>query len=376
MLETLVCHPSELSDRDTEAWSGFQAASPFFESPLLGPAFAKAVGEVRSDARVAVYRRDGRPVAFLPHHRRPWGFARPIGAPFSDYHALVGAPDDPLGAVEALRGARLAAFRFGGLIDPAARFAGAVASTDIGYRVVAHGPAEAARVLGGLGRNGIRNQRRYRRKLERLGPLRIVADPDRLAFEALLEWKRDQIRRTGMQDFLAADWVRSLLGRLFDAREGPFQGLALGLYAGERLVCGHFGVRQGGVYHPWIGASDPAFRGYSAGFIHQWMAIEAMPSLGLGVYDLGPGAGHWKARFANDLTTIGAGLAIAGGWRTPPVLAALPLAERARRRLDQIAATQLTFSGRLKGVAEALGGYGRRLESRNGATGASPGRAA
>jgi CelD/BcsL family acetyltransferase involved in cellulose biosynthesis len=371
MLETLVCHPSELSDRDTQAWSGFQAASPFFESPLLGPHFAKAVGEVRADARVAIYRRDGRPVAFLPHHRRPWGFARPIGAPFSDYQALVGAPHDPLTGVEALRGASLAALRFGGLIDPAARFAGAVASTEVGYRVVAHGEAEAARVLAGLGRNGVRNQRRYRRKLERLGPLRMVADPDRSALEVLLGWKQDQIRRTGMQDFLAADWVRTLLGRLFDAREGPFQGLALSLYAGDTQVCGHFGIRQGGVYHPWIGASDPAFRGYSAGFIHQWMAIEAMPSLGLRIYDLGPGAGHWKARFANDLTTIGAGLATAGGWRAPPVLAAFPLVDRARRRLDQIAATQLTLTGRLRGVAQALASYGRRLESRNGAADAS-----
>ncbi len=31
----------------------------------------------------------------------------------------------------------------------------------------------------------------------------------------------------------------------------------INLYAGDKLVAGHFGVRQGDVYHPWIASTDP-----------------------------------------------------------------------------------------------------------------------
>src|ERR1700761_3089936 len=88
-LEAEIVHPAELSRVDIAAWRRLQAAEPAFGSPLLGPDFAQAVGAVRPDARVAVYRRAGHAIGFLAHHRRPGGFARPIGAPFCDYHALV-----------------------------------------------------------------------------------------------------------------------------------------------------------------------------------------------------------------------------------------------------------------------------------------------
>ena len=86
-----VCHPSALSDRDLQAWRELQQGAAGFHSPLLGPGFARAVGEVRGDTRVAVWRRGGRAIGFLPHHIRPGRLARPVGGPFSDYHAQTSA---------------------------------------------------------------------------------------------------------------------------------------------------------------------------------------------------------------------------------------------------------------------------------------------
>ncbi|MHB8528429.1 MAG: GNAT family N-acetyltransferase [Caulobacteraceae bacterium] len=381
MFETRVVHPSELTDREVAAWSAMQALEPKFASPLLGPHFARAVGNVREDARVALYGRGGRLVGVLPHHRRPLGFARPIGAPFSDYHGLVTGRAEGLSGPEALSAARLAAFKFSGLVDPFGVF-GQPPDADArgggkGYRIVLGDEASAYfAALGRGSRNRSRNYRRYSEKLRQdFGPLRMVSHEDRGALEELLAWKRGQIERTGVQDFLGGNWAAALLADVFHSREGPLQGLALSLFAGERQVAGHFGVRLGAHFHPWIGASDPALDAYSPGLVHQWMAIEAMPELNLRVYDLGPGAGHWKALFANSEVPIGEGLATADGpagryakgrerlWALPG-LVSHPIAERLRRRLDQIAQSELTLSGRVAGVVNAIAGYDRRTASR------------
>ena len=373
-----VLHPSELTRRDLGAWRELQAATPVFGSPLLGPDFAAAVGEVRADTRVAVLRRGGQAVGFLPHQRRPTGFARPIGAPFSDYHALVSAPGESLSGPEVLGAARLSAFRFTGLIDPFGVFdQGAVSRTDA-YQIEIDGSAGAyLERLSSDSRNRLKNYRRYHQKLERdLGPVRLVAhDASPAAFEQLLAWKRDQTRRTGVQDFLRAAWTRRLLKLLFESQTGSFRGLMVSLYAGDTLVCGHFGVRLGDQFHPWIGASDHSLRAHSPGMVHQWMAIEAMPALGLCTYDLGPGFDHWKRMFARSALPVAAGLAtaaspagqLAGSFEkvwSLPLVGRLEAAARLRRRLDQIAVTELSLGGRVHGLVNAIAGYERRMTSR------------
>lgn len=355
-----------------------QAATPAFASPLLGPDFAQAVGEVRQDARVAVWRRDGAPVGFLAHHRRPTGFARPIGAPFCDYHALVSTPDFDLPASEVLASARLTALRLSGLVDPFGVFSQAAAATEAAYAITLTGAGEDyLQDLKAQSANRAKNFRRYFRKLETdIGKVTLKApDQDRHAFAQLVEWKRQQLARTGMHDFLQPQWTLALLDNLFDRQAGDFQGLMISLYAGGRLVAGHFGVRLNGVFHPWISAMAPELESYSPGFVHQWMAIAAMTDLGLHTYDLGPGSDHWKKLFTTATTEVGLGLATAAGlgghlagaaegvWAVPP-LAGAPMASRVRNRLDQIATMELTMGGRVWGVINAVTAFERRNADR------------
>ena len=63
--------------------------------------------------------------------------------------------------------------------------------------------------------------------------------------------------RTGLHDFLAVPWAAALMRGLFAERTPAFGGQMLSLYAGDSLVAAHFGARQGGWFHPWIGAYDP-----------------------------------------------------------------------------------------------------------------------
>jgi CelD/BcsL family acetyltransferase involved in cellulose biosynthesis len=373
-LEAELVHPGALTPADVAAWRSLQAAEPAFASPLLSVDFAQAVGAVRTDARVAVYRRGSRTIGFLAHHRRPGGFARPIGAPFCDYHALISAQDAALGPGEALQAARLGALRLTGLIDPFDSFAASVKTRMPGHRIVLGGTSQAYldALWAGSG-NRLKNYRRYRRALEKAaGPIRVVGDDrDPEAFERLLAWKSEQFERTGLHDFLAVPWAAALMRGLFKDRTEAFGGQMLSLYAGGDLVAAHFGARQGGWFHPWISAFDPDLRAHSPGTVHQVEAIGAMTDLGLTTYDLGPGEDHWKSQFTNENEEVGAGLAVAPNfagaiarssdrfWTLPPLRDAAVVG-RVRNRLDQIAALELTLSGRMQGAAYALTTQRRR----------------
>jgi CelD/BcsL family acetyltransferase involved in cellulose biosynthesis len=364
MLSAETYHPSELAEPDAVQWRALQAAYADFANPLLGPDFARAVGKVRDDARVSVFRRDGRVVGFLAYHLRPGGFVRAIGAPFSDYHALVAEPG--LSAEEALAAAGVAAFRFTGLVDPHGAFE--VASRGEAFAITLQGTAEDyLEALRAASPKRFKNYRRLDHKLDReVGELRIVApDHDPAAFAQLIAWKRDQLTRTGVHDVLAADWPRRLMAELFETRGGPMRGLMINLYAGDRLAAGHFGVRIGGYYHPWIASTDPELAAWSPGQIFLSRAIAAMPDLGLSTYDLGASHEHYKRPYALNTRMIGEGLATAAtpqgrvarlseqAWILAGGVGAGPVA-RLRRRLDSIAAAELSLAGRARGLATAI----------------------
>ena len=370
-IETL--HPRALASADLRMWRDMAAAEPAFSSPLMGPDFALAVGAVREDARVAVIRRQGETLGFLPHHRRPGAMARPIGSPLSDYHGLVSRRDADLNGADVLRAADLASFRYTGLIDPYGVFGQselkpahviALSNTD------AETYLEAVRAISP---KKIKNWRRLDSKLEReMGVIELVgADRSREAFDQLIAWKREQLERTGVHDFLRPEWTRDLLTNLFERQDGPFQGLMINLYAGGELVSGHFGVRLNGVFHPWLASTNPAYAEWSPGQIFFMRAIAAMPDLGLDRYDLGPGHDHYKAAYALDQIQIGDGVATAssmagrvassldGAWTLAGARGAGPVG-KLRRRMDAIASVELTLGGRVRGLAHAVANQAQR----------------
>ena len=122
MLTADTYHPSDLTQADIATWREICASNTAFASPLMGPDFALAVGAVRPDTRVTVFRWPGRTAGFLAYQLRPGSLARPIGAPLADYHGLVAR--DGLLIDEALVAAGLSAYRCSGLVDPNHAFRG------------------------------------------------------------------------------------------------------------------------------------------------------------------------------------------------------------------------------------------------------------
>ena len=373
MLDVETLHPQELAPADVRQWRDMAAADAAFTSPLLGPDFALAVGRVRDDTRVAVIRRQGETLGFLPHHRRPGHTARPIGSPLSDYHGLVSRRDAELDGGDVLRAADLASFRYTGLIDPYGVFGQAEMKT---AHVIGLQNTDAATYLEAVraaSPKKIKNWRRLDNKLEReMGAIELVAqDRSRESFDQLIAWKREQLERTGVHDFLRPEWTRGLLEDLFARQDGDFQGLMIGLYAGGQLVAGHFGVRLNGVYHPWIASTNPAYGEWSPGQIFFMRAIAAMPELGLHRYDLGPGHDHYKGAYALDQIQIGDGVATAssmagrlassldGAWTLAGARGAGPVG-KLRRRMDSIASVELTMGGRMRGMVRAVANQAQR----------------
>lgn len=344
-----IIDPAGLDAADLERWERLCADEPAFASPLLGPHFARLVGAVRPDARVAVLRRRGAGLAYFPFHRRPNGMARPIGAPFSDVHAVVSGADLPLTGPEFLRQAGIRRFPFTALADPFGLFSQVVASAQPSFAIDLTAPPPLERSA-----HHRKKLRQWRTRLEAdQGPVTLRApDSDRRAFDTLIGWKRTQFARSGLHDVLRPDWSRGLMDAAFALRTPPLRGLLATLRVGDRLVAGRYGVEAGGVFHPWIAAYDPDFAAYGPGHLLLAAIAEAGAELGLRTYELGPGMEDQKRSRANLEYLLLTGDARANGLqaRRPPTGKLLRLG----RRLDQIAMVELTLAGRAFGVADTF----------------------
>ncbi len=374
MLTAETVRPADLTAKDRAAWMALRGSADAFQSPLLGPDFAEMVGRVRADAAVAVIRRSGRAIGFLPHHRRPQGLARPIGAPFADYHALVAEPG--LDGIAALKLSGLREYRFSALVDPHGAFPKGEAPNEEAYAIALErgeaGGADHLEALRAGSPKRFKNVRRLDHKMEReVGPVALISpDHDRSTFDMMFAWKRAQFLRTGLTDVFSAPWARGLMGRLFEAREGRLRGQMITLQVAGRPAVMHFGVREGDRYHPWIAAQDEALAAYSPGQVFLWRAIEAMPSMGLYWYDLAAGHDHYKTPYASRTIPIGEGsVRIAPGleaeaWRLAETALGVGGVSRIRRRLDQIVSVELTLEGRLRGLAQAVAMRAKREAAR------------
>ncbi|MCU0882041.1 MAG: GNAT family N-acetyltransferase [Hyphomonadaceae bacterium] len=360
-----------LGAADAADWAALCRTVPEFGTPLLSPEFARIVSQFRPDTRVALQRDGhGRAIAFFPHSLRPDGLARPLGAPFGDYQGVIAAPCTPVDLPGLMASAGIRRFAYGGLLDPANRFAASQMCHDTSYRIVLeNGAATYLDALQAENPKRHKNWRRLQNKTEReVGAISFNPDQrDSAILDMLLGWKADQMVRTGITNVLAPAWVRSMMHALLETRQGTgpdaFGGLMMTLHAGDTLLAGHFGVRLGGTFHPWMAAINPDFHAQSPGQTYLFKAISAMEEVGLTTYDLGLGHSHYKAPFCNVEVRVGSGLWLAQGARAP-MSTRSDLMGRLARRIDHVASVELDMAGRLRGVAQAFVSAGTRMRSR------------
>jgi len=376
MLSCEIVRGDGLAARDAQVWREMLGAEPAFASPLLTPDFAAAVAAVRDDVHIAVFRRHGQTIGFLPHHRRPHRFARPAGAPFADYSALITFPEPRLCFDEALRAAGIERYQSIGLIDPHGLADDVAGEDDMAYGLDLGPDAPLLNVP----KKHSKNINRLRRRLEdEHGEVTIiVGDGNRAHFDTMLALKRRQVRDNGLHDFLGAPWAARFLDHLWAAPKNGLHGVLLTLSAGGKPVLHHYGVRLGGHIHPWVSTYDPAYGAYSPGQIFLHAASEALRAAGVGYYDLSTGQTHYKSAFCNTqfpvrharlyaasaTARVQHGFALAAR-RTAHLMGGRVsgLVERMNRRFDHIATLELDLPGRVAGVAYAFASAGRRTRS-------------
>ncbi|MCH0538400.1 GNAT family N-acetyltransferase [Streptomyces sp. MUM 203J] len=317
-----VVRPGELSAREIEVWRELRARSGVPANPFMEPEFTLAVGRARArTARVAVLRGDGEePLGFLPYERTRFGGARAIGYGVSDCQGAVLRPGSGLSARELLRGCGIFAFEFDNLEDgQGALSEGVVESFSSPVIDVSGGYAAYEAWLRRHSPKFLRTTLAKERKLGRESGdgLRFVFDErDPAALRTLMGWKSAQYRRTGRRDRFAQEWISRLVRDLHQAAPGGRSGVLSVLYAGERPVAAHFGLRSRTVLSCWFPAYDPDFRRYSPGLVLHLRMAEAAAREGIGLLDLGRGDAEYKDSLRTGALAVHEGACVRPGVRS------------------------------------------------------------
>lgn len=348
-------------------WRDMCVQTMRFGSPVLVPDFSKLIHEVRGDVDVIVAHESGKPVGFLPIHKRNNHIARPAGAPFSDYTAFISYPDAKISLPDALDAVKVDKLQAIGLIDPYG-----VCGTIVGNQERAFGICQKSDIIAnGSSKKHRKNYNRIKRHLiNDYGEEHFVFfDEDEGHFQKMLEFKSAQTRETGVHDFLKPAWVKEFMHKLFLKRDRQFRGAMITLMANNHPICMHFGPSSNGRFHPWIATFDPKFAQYSPG---QIFLVEIFPQFkehGIDYYDLSIGESRYKSTYSNDSQQVTHGKVCRTGivnqqdkelWNEETKVGKIH--NKLLRRFDQIACLELDTMSRLKGAGFAFASAAKRIK--------------
>lgn len=352
-----VLRPEELGEGERERWRELRAAADAPRSPFMEPEFTTAVGRVRPRARVAVLYEGAQPAGFLPYERGVLGQGRAIGLGVSDCQGAVLAPGVLPDGAGLLRACSLSSLAFDNLEAGQELFVPYAAEEHATYVIdVEKGYGTYESVLRTRSPKFLRTTLAKERRLGRhAGPVRFVFDErDPGALRVLMEWKSAQYRRTGRRDRFAQEWITRLVGRLAETRAPGCTGTLSVLYAGDRPVAAHFGLRSASVLACWFPAYDPEFAKYSPGLVLHLRMAGAAAAEGIGLLDMGRGPAAYKdslktgelAVHEGAVTRPGAGAVLHRLGREPARRAHGFV--RARPRLASLASRTLKGAARLR----------------------------
>jgi CelD/BcsL family acetyltransferase involved in cellulose biosynthesis len=300
----------ELSGEHVSQWVEIQRANPALDSPYFCPEFTQAVAAVREDVFVAVMEEGGQVCGFFPFQRGRCGIGRPVGWPMSDFHGVVAGSQVEWDAEELLRAAGLPAWRFDHLPATQSPFRAYCWSTSPSRYMDLSGGFEAFRLARrAAGSKETRDvEARIRRVERQVGPVRFEwHSNEQRTFQALLDWKGQQYRRTGFTDIVAIAWVAGLLDRIRQHRSAAFSGILSALYVGDALVAVHLGMRSHGVMHRWMPAYDAELARHGPGAMCLLRQVMAAAEHGVRRIDMGTGPQEYKLQWMSGAIDVAEG---------------------------------------------------------------------
>ena len=367
--QILVQRASQLSDTDWESWAALRVNDDALRSPYFHPEYTQLLAELRPDVRVVCqYESDGTPVAFLPLQGKR--FTRPVGAPMSDYHAIITNRDD-ITYDSLLSGTDIGAYHYSCASDPQRLRMPQILSESETAAIDIDTTVEDWRKDrdGSYRRHLKSNRRRTRKAEEAVGPKRIeLFSRDIDVFMSLLKWKREKFALTGKYDVLSADWTQSLIRTLWErGQKADLRCDMHALYFGNRLAAIDLGLSDGDVFHSWMVAYDDELSEFGPGIQLLEALIDATPETGYKRIDMGEGLDGYKRHYSSASQRVVSGLVPLSGaaGRLSRIYAAAerwgvgPLKDapgKLRRRYTQIAACEDGMAGRVKHMMAAFAG--------------------
>jgi CelD/BcsL family acetyltransferase involved in cellulose biosynthesis len=310
-----VVPPAELTADAKADWRRLQSLTPGLRHPMLAPAFTEAVARHRQGVQVAVMGDAGGYTGFFAFQTDTPGVGRPVAHRLNDCQSVLLDAGVTLDTGWLLRGCGLHTWQFDNLLPlPPVFPEGRFRLEDAPYIDLSRGAEACLDAASGASR---RKKLLYQeRRLEReVGPVRFeFHSTDPMAFEAVLEWKSRQKRRTGRRDVFAWPWVRPLLQDLRDERDPDCAGTLSVLYAGDTVAAVHLGLRSRDILHLWIPAYNPALHQYSPGSLLLARLIRESASRGLQRIDLGKGDEPYKAELQTGAVPMASGAVCATSW--------------------------------------------------------------
>jgi CelD/BcsL family acetyltransferase involved in cellulose biosynthesis len=301
-----------MTARHAGIWRELQNSNEELSNPCFSPEFTQALAAVRDDVEVAFVQRggEGEVVAVFPYQRRRAGRAIPVGGIVSDYHGLICRPGFGCNPQELLKACNLVAWDFDRLLGSQRCFSAYHKLCEPSAQIdLAEGYESYVAQRRAAGTHQIKRYEYMTRRLERaFGPLYFVAhSSDSSALKQVLDWKSQQYRQSGWKDLFATAWGRGLVRQIQACQSAGFAGMLSLLYAGERLVAGHIGMRSDSVWHYWFPSYDRRFAKYSPGLILLLKMAQTAEKLGLRTIDLGTGMSLYKRRLMNASVSVAEG---------------------------------------------------------------------
>jgi CelD/BcsL family acetyltransferase involved in cellulose biosynthesis len=308
----------ELTPDLCATWAALQRVNDDLVSPFFHPDFTRNVARATQAAEVAIIHDGARIVGFFPFERTTKVLGGRVGGVLSDYHGIVSADDLELSAQDLLRACRLDAWRFCSVPASQRAFSDGCLEFKLSPVIDLKDGYEAyVKERNTCGTSVIKKTARQERQLCReVGPVRYVAhETDNGVLERLFAWKSSQYSRLGTLDVLALPGVKELLQAIHKTQTEGFAGVLSALYADDRLIAAHLGMRSWRAWHYWFPCYDRAFAKYSPGSILLLKMAESASSFGVEHIDLGAGDGNYKHRFANRSINVTAGCVDLSQWR-------------------------------------------------------------
>lgn len=307
----------EIDDALVARWLQLQQSDDRLASPFLCPQYTRAVAAVRDDVYLGImHDGSGMPTGIMPFQRngRTGG---PVGGPLSDCEAVIAPPALRWNPREFVAECGMSVWDFGHLLtfqQPLTPFHFRIDRSPV--LDLSGGFAAYVKQRNASGTNQIKQIHAKCRKLEReVGPVRFETHCSEAAvLQRLRQWKSRQYKQTRVVDVFSYPWTVRLLDQLHEVQQPDFAGMLSCLYANDRLVAAHFGMRSRRVWHWWFPTYCQSFAAYTPGLILLLKMAEAGPAMGIDTIDLGNGTERYKARVASSSHEI------ARGWVRAPTI--------------------------------------------------------